>query len=320
MGYVLRRVTQAIPLLIGISFVVFLLIRLSGDPLSFYVNDPRITAEDLARLEERFGVNQPVHVQYFLWVSSLVRGDLGTSFATGQPVGAMIMGRLPNSLILGGTGFVLALAMAIPLAIISAVRRYSVRDYAITTLTFIGYATPAFWLGLLLILVFSLKFREIGLPSLPPGGMYDLRGDPSFAGLIQHLIMPAGVIALIHSAPFVRYLRASLMDVLRQDYVRTAYAKGLTPRVVLYRHALKNAAIPLATVVMAQIPYLLGGTIVVEQVFAWPGMGRLFWESAVRVDYPVMMGILLLVSVVVVLMNVVADVVYAWLDPRIHFA
>jgi peptide/nickel transport system permease protein len=318
--YVLHRLLQAIPLMIGISIVVFLLIRASGDPLAFYQNDPRMSAEDVARLEERLGVNQPVHVQYLAWIGNVVRGDLGTSFVTGQPVATMVGDRLPNSLILMGTGFILAILIAVPLGIFSAVRRYSLGDYVVTAFSFIGYATPAFWLGLLLILLFAVKFREWGLPGLPPGGMYDLREGPSLGGLLLHLILPAGIIALIYSAPLVRYLRGSLLDVLRQDYLRTAHAKGLSSRTVLYRHALKNAGIPVATVIMAQIPYLLGGTMVLEQVFSWPGMGRLFWESAVRVDYPVMMGILLLVSGLVVIMNIVADLVYAWLDPRIRFA
>jgi peptide/nickel transport system permease protein len=245
-------------------------------------------------------------------------GNWGQSFLTHRDVLVMIVERLPNTLILMGTAFIVTLIVSIALGIYAATHQYSIGDYIVTGISFFGYSMPSFWFGLMLIIIFAVKFKELGLPYLPVAGMYPIRGEPSFVELLKHLILPVSVLSLNSIARYSRYLRSSMLEVLNQDYVRTAHAKGLAGRVVVWRHALKNALIPLMTLVLLDIPFLFGGALIVEQVFAWPGMGRMYWEHAVWVDYPVLMGILVLISILVVLCNLIADISYAFIDPRIR--
>lgn len=317
--YVARRALQAIPLLLLISVMAFLLIRMSGDPMSMYGQSAAITAEDRDRIIQQHGWDQPKIVQYVYWLRDVVRGDWGTSLYTYQPVTQMIWERLPNTMILMGTVFLLTLTLAIPLAIYSALHQYSGADYLITGISFVAFALPTFWLGLVCIMIFSVKFQEWGLPSLPAGGMYDLAEGQSLTGLLKHLIMPAIVLSIVSMASYIRYLRASMIEVLRDDYIRTARAKGLGERSVTVGHALRNALIPLVTLITMNIPLIFSGALITEQVFSWPGMGRLFVDHANRGDYPVLMGLVMTVSVLVVLFNLVADIVYAAIDPRIRF-
>jgi peptide/nickel transport system permease protein len=318
--YVVRRLLQAVPLLFLISVMSFMLIRMSGDPMSMYAQSSSLTQEDRERIIKEHGWDQPKIIQYGYWLRDVARGDLGSSLYTYQPVTQMILERLPNTMILMGTVFVLTLAISIPLAIISALNQYSKLDYIITGASFLAFALPTFWLGLVFIMIFAVKFKEWGLPYLPAGGMYDLVEGQTLPGLIKHLIMPATVLSIVSMAAYIRYLRASMIEVLHDDYIRTARAKGLPERAITWKHAFRNALIPLVTLITMNIPLIFSGALITEQVFAWPGMGRLFVDHANRGDYPVLMGLIMTVSVLVVVFNLVADIAYAAIDPRIRFA
>jgi peptide/nickel transport system permease protein len=258
-------------------------------------------------------------VQYLYWLRDIVRGDLGSSLYTYQPVTRMIWEKLPNTMILMGTVFIVTIAVSIPLAIISALRQYSALDYLVTGASFLAFALPTFWLGLVCIMIFAVKFKEWGLPYMPAGGMYDLVEGPSLPGLLKHLVMPAFVLSIVSMAAYIRYLRASMIEVLHDDFIRTARAKGLPEGTVTWRHAFRNALIPLVTLITMNIPLIFSGALITEQVFAWPGMGRLFVDHANRGDYPVLMGLILTVSVLVIVFNLVADIAYAAIDPRIRY-
>jgi peptide/nickel transport system permease protein len=316
--YIISRLLISIPTLFGVSLVAFFLVQASGDPMAVYISNPNLTSADIERLEAAYGFDRPVYVQYFYWLRNVLTGDWGQSFQTHQDVTAMIAERLPNTLILMGTAFFFTLIISLALGMYSATHQYSPGDYAVTGISFFGYSMPSFWFGLMLIIIFAVKFREWGLPYLPAAGMYPIREEPSFLQLLRHLILPATVLSLISVAKYTRYLRSSMLEVIGQDYVRTARSKGLTERLILWQHAFKNAVIPLLTVIMLDIPQLFSGALITEQVFAWPGMGRMYWEHAVWIDYPVLMGIILLVSALVVIFNLLADVSYAFLDPRIR--
>ena len=313
--FVLRRLLQALPLLIAISAVSFAILKLTpGGPLAAYEGNPLFTDEDRKRLEHAFGIDQPVPLQYLSWLGQFVRGDWGYSFASHQPVLALVAERLPNTVYLMGTVFVTVLLLAIPIGVFAAVKQYSWFDHVVTGTTFAFLSTPTFWLGLLLIIVFGLQLR------LFPLGGIDTPGQPfNFFDRLRHLVLPVATIALVQLGSHVRYLRASMLETINQDYMRTARSKGLGERAVVLRHALKNAAIPLVTVVALDVPELFAGALVTEQIFGWPGMGRLFWDAATRFDYPVLMGILTVSSALIVLANLFADVVYGYLDPRIRF-
>jgi len=313
--FVLRRLLQALPLLIAISAVSFAILKLTpGGPLAAYEGNPLFTDEDRKRLEHAFGIDQPVPLQYLSWLGQFIRGDWGYSFASHQPVLALVAERLPNTVYLMGTVFVTVLLLAIPIGVFAAVKQYSWFDHVVTGTTFAFLSTPTFWLGLLLIIVFGLQLR------LFPLGGIDTPGQPfNLFDRLRHLVLPVATIALVQLGSHVRYLRASMLETINQDYMRTARSKGLGERAVVLRHALKNAAIPLVTVVALDVPELFAGALVTEQIFGWPGMGRLFWDAATRFDYPVLMGILTVSSALIVLANLFADVVYGYLDPRIRF-
>ncbi len=320
--YIVRRILQAVPLLLLISLVVFLLMHLiPGGPLAVYENNPNISAADLERLKEQLGLNVPVQIQYWNWLTAVLRGDWGTSLISGRPAIVEIGERLPNTLYLSLTAFFVALLISIPIGIISAVRQYSWFDHAMTTLAFVGHSIPIFWLGPILIIVFNVTLKNplTGGPLLPGGGIATIGAEASLADRLSHLILPASALAIYNLAQYVRYIRAGMLDVLHQDYVRTAQAKGFAERAVLLRHALKNALLPLVTIIGLEIPALFSGTLVTETIFSWPGMGRLFFDAVLRSDYAVMMGALMLISTLVIFFGLVTDVAYAFLDPRIRF-
>lgn len=316
--YIVKRLLISIPVLLGVSLVAFFLVQASGDPMAIYVSNPNIGSEDLIRLEKTYGFDKPKTVQYLYWLRNTLKGDWGQSFLTHQDVFTMIGERLGNTLILMFTSLLVTLTISLLLGIYTATHQYSFSDYFVTGFSFFGYAMPTFWFGLMLIIIFAVKAREAGLPYLPAAGMYPIRGDRTFGQLLLHLILPVTVLSLSSVAKYTRYLRSSMLEVISQDYVRTARAKGLSERTVLWRHAFRNAIIPLVTLVMLDIPFLFSGALITEQVFAWPGMGRMYWEHANWVDYPVLMGIILLVSSLVVVCNLIADVSYALIDPRIR--
>jgi peptide/nickel transport system permease protein len=317
--YIARRALEALPLLLLVSIILFGMIQLTGDPLAAYTVDSTLTGEDLARLRHFYGLDQPMPIQYLRWLANLLTGNWGTSFVSNVPVAQLIAQRLPNTLLLVFSAYSIILIVALVVGTYTAVHQYSPIDHLFTTLAFIGISVPSFWLGLLLLIFFAVQTRNLGLPYFPAGGMYDLAIGPSLPQIAWHLVLPSVTLATVVVASYIRYVRASMLEVIRQDYVRTARAKGLSEAVLLRRHAFKNAAIPLVTLIALDLPRFLSGSVVVESIFAWPGMGRLFWDEAQRTDIPVLMAVLMFTSVLVVVFNLLADIVYAFLDPRIRY-
>ena len=314
--YIARRLVQALPLLAGISLMSFaILLAVPGGPLSAYENNPEITPEDLERLAQTFGLDQPFHVQYWSWLTRFIAGDWGYSYASHLPVLQLIGERLPNTLYLMGTVYLVTLAIALPIGIFTALRQYSWFDHLATGATFAFLSTPTFWLALLLIIAFGLHLRW-----LPLGGMTTPGAEFDLADRLRHLVLPVATLSLVSIGSYVRYVRASMLETVGQDYIRTARSKGLPERVVVSRHALKNAAIPLVTVAALDLPELFVGALVTEQIFGWPGMGRLFWDAATRADYPILMGILTVSALLIIVANLIADVCYGYLDPRIRYS
>jgi peptide/nickel transport system permease protein len=318
--YIIRRLIQAVPLLFLISFLAFGIIQATGDPLAAYTVDASLTSDDIARLRAHYGLDRPLPLQYLSWLGNMVTGNWGTSYYTRESVVDMVLRRLPNTLLLVGISYVLILTFAITLGILSAVRRYSVLDHAITGASFVGIAIPSFWLGLILIIIFSVQFRHAGLPYFPVSGMYDQRVGSSVAQVLWHAVLPSLTLSLVFTARYLRYIRSSVIEQLNLDYVRTARAKGLREVVIHWRHIFRNALLPLITLIALDIPNLLAGSIVVEAIFAWPGMGRLFWSAAERADLPVLISIMLFVATLTIMCNLVADILYAVVDPRIRYS
>jgi len=311
--YLIRRLLQTVVLLLVVSLVVFALVTQAPGGPSILL-DRNMGAEEIARMRAILGLDQPLHVQYVRWLVQVLRGHLGFSYQVGLPVLEIIQQMLPNTLILSAAALVLSLVVAIPAGIISAARPYTPVDHTVTFLCFFGISIPVFWFGLMLIVLFSIV-----LGWLPPGGMRTIGGPASPLDVARHLILPAIVLGAANMALFARYTRSSTMAVLRADYVRTARSKGLAERAVLYRHAFRNALITIVTVVGLQLPRLVGGAAITETVFAWPGMGSLAVRAAFERDYPMIMGITLVISTVVVFSNLFVDLVYVYLDPRIRY-
>ncbi len=313
--YVLRRLLLAVPLLFGISVVSFAILKaIPGGPLSAYEGNPNVTDEDMDRLRHAFGLDQPLHIQYLSWLARFLSGDWGWSIAAHRPVLDLIGERFPNTLYLMGTVFVTVIVLAIPIGVLAAAKQYSVFDYIVSGATFAFLSTPTFWLGLLLVITFGLQLRWF-----PLGGISTPGAPFSVGDRLYHLVLPVATLALVQVGAHTRYLRASMLETLNQDFMRTARAKGLSEQAAVLRHALKNAAIPFVTVVALDLPELFVGALVTEQIFGWPGMGRLFWDAATRSDYPVLQGILAVSSTLIVFANLTADVLYGYLDPRIRY-
>jgi peptide/nickel transport system permease protein len=297
--------------------------------------ETQLTGEDFRRLEKMLGLDKPIEMRYLIWLFGddwydggsrlgILRGDWGESWkvAYGVKVIELFQSRIGNTIFLSGTALLLSLCIAIPIGIIAAIKQYSKLDYAMTSFSFFGIAMPTFWFGLMLILLLSLQFKAWGLPYLPPGGNESLYGPGrgSLMDRLQHLIMPAVVLSLFQTASWSRYMRSSMLEVLRQDYVRTARAKGVIERLVILKHAMRNALIPIVTIVVLSIPGLFNGAIITETIFAWNGMGRLYYAALQRGDYPVTMMFLLISAILVVLANLLADVIYTVVDPRIRYS
>jgi peptide/nickel transport system permease protein len=313
------RLVQNLLVLLVVSLLAFVLVRASGDPLSMYSASGALTQADRQRLIEAYGLDRPLPVQYLYWLRDFVRGDWGYSFATRQSVTGMLAQRVPDTLVLMGSSFLVTLLVAVPLGVWAATHRDSALDRAISALSSLAFATPTFWLGILAILVFAVKFKEWGLPALPAGGMYDLVEGRTLLGTIRHLALPVAILSLVSLASYTQYLRSAMIEALSQDYVRTALAKGTTHGRAVWGHAFKNASLPLATLIILDLPRIFSGALITEQVFAWPGMGRLFVDHAQRADYPVLMAITMSVAILVVLFSTLGELVYARLDPRIRF-
>jgi peptide/nickel transport system permease protein len=342
--YIARRLLQAIPMLFILSATLFALVNVApGDPVAA-MSGQRPRPQKRERLRRQLGLDQPLAVQYVVWLigndwmkidadgdgiadgrgerRGILRGDFGFSYKTRKPVLDEIMDRLGNTVYLMTITLIIVFIIAIPIGIISAVKQYSIFDITATTLSFMGQAIPEFWLGMILIIVFySLLSNPItGGPLLPAGGMKTLGADFSIGDRLKYLILPVTMGAVGWVAWYSRFLRAGMLDVIHQDYIRTARAKGFAEKAVMLRHALKNALIPLVTIFALDIPVIFAGSLYVEIMFSWPGMGRLYYQSATNRDYPLLMAILIIASVFTVLANLLADIAYGFLDPRVRYS
>jgi peptide/nickel transport system permease protein len=312
-----------------------------GDPLATMGGRSVTRREDRERLARQFGLDKPVIVQYIYWLAGndwtkvdidgdgiaessgirkgVLRGDFGTSLVTRQSAMDLILSRLPNTLLLMLVSEFVVVLGALLIGVYSALRQYSFSDNLITTLSFIGYSMPIFFLALGAMYIFAVNFKRWGLPYLPTVGMFDPQVGDTPGQLLLHMILPVSVISVNSFSSYSRYIRSTMLEAMNQDYIRTARAKGLPKREIVFIHALKNASLPIVTIVGLDLPFLLGGALVTERIFAWPGMGRLFIDHVSRGDTTVVMGIMMLIAVAVVIFQILTDVVYAWLDPRIRY-
>lgn len=340
--YIIRRLLQAIPVLIIISVILFVLMMNMGDPVASISGGRSITkSADRERLKRQLGLDKPIYVQYLYWLvgndwttidlngdgvpetpgirKGILRGDFGTSLNLRRPVVDVIGERIPNTLLLMLAAEVFIILGALLIGIFSALHQYSAWDNIITTVTFIFYSMPIFFIALISMYLFGVLFKQWGLPYLPTVGMFDPKVGQTAGQVATHMVLPVLSIALISFAAYSRYVRSTMLEVMNQDYIRTARSKGLQRRDIIYIHALKNASLPIVTVVGLDLPLLLGGAVITERIFAWPGMGRLFLDQVGRSDTPVVMGILMMIAVAVIVFQIITDIAYAWLDPRIRY-
>jgi len=339
-NYIIRRILQAIPQLVIISIILFSLMQAFGDPIATLGGRVPARQEDKERLRRQLGLDQPVYKQYFTWLIGnnwqkidmdgdgvpetpgkrlgVLRGDWGNSLVTRQPVTRMIGERVGNTMLLMLTAEILIIILSLAIGLYSALHPYSLLDNVVTSLSFVGYSMPVFWLALMLMYVFAVNFRRWGLPYLPTVGMYDPAVGKTPLELLKHMILPLATLVIISTAGYSRFVRSSVLEVLSQDFVRTARAKGLASNAVVMRHALPNAALPFITIIGLDIPFLLAGAVVTERIFAWPGMGRLFIDHTERSDFPMLMGILMLIAVTVIIFQILTDILYSFIDPRIR--
>jgi len=341
--YIARRLIQTTGLLFLLTIILFALVNLApGGPLSAY-GGRRIRPERVEILKRQFGLDKPLPIQYLYWLAGndwiqvdtnndglkdelgsrkgILRGDFGFSYRTREPVLQEIGLRLPNTITLMGITMLSALAIAIPIGIYSAIKQYSIFDFFATTFSFAGQAIPEFWLGLLLILIFYARLKNpvTGEPLFPPGGMSSLESGFSFSDRLSHLVLPVLTGALGWIAWYSRFLRSSLLEILPLNYLRSARARGLPERRVILKHALKNAMIPIVTLLALDLPYIFTGAVLIETIFSWPGMGRLYYQAAVERDYPLLMAVLIIGAGFIILCNLLADILYAYLDPRVRY-
>ncbi|HEV8671249.1 MAG TPA: ABC transporter permease [Candidatus Limnocylindria bacterium] len=317
--YVLRRLLIAIPTLLVISFVVFAILALApGDPLAQFAVNPAIPPEVRANIRRSLGLDQPWPIRYVMWLTSAVQGNLGYSFQSKVPVFDLLMLKLPNTLAVLGVAYVLSVLLALPIGVLSAVKRYSLFDHAATTFAFIGFSVPTFFTGILLILLFSVKLRW--LPFIYDSQITVSLGNPeTVLAQLRQSIMPIAVLTLFQTATLARFMRSEMLEHLPLDYVRTARAKGITERLVVLRHVFRNSLIPVVTLVALGVPTVFAGALITEQIFAIPGIGALLISAINNSDTPVVMGATFIFAVLVVVFNLVADVLYGVLDPRIRY-
>ena len=314
LSYIGRRVLQSVPLLIGVSIIGFALMHLApGGPLAVYTLNPTITNQDIERIRIVLGLDQPVHIQYFKWASGMFTGNWGNTFFGGRPVLDVILERMPATFLLMGSALSLAILIGATIGVLGAIRRYSVFDMMATSGAMVALSFPTFWFGLMAIYLFAV---HLGL--LPSGGMYELGEENNLADLLRHLVLPVMVLALVITAIWSRYTRSAFLEVMHQDYMRTAKAKGLRPRERLLRHALPNALKPLIALLGIELPALFSGALVTETIFGWPGMGRLFVDALGMKEYPILMGMIMFTGLFVIVGNLLADIAIALLDPRVR--
>jgi len=312
---------EAIPLLIFISVFIFLILHNApGGPLAPYLQNPHITQADIQRLSHNMGLDQPLWKQYLTWFGHVARGDLGYSTSNSETVVAAILERLQATLLLMGTAFVVSLSVGVTIGIVAAVKPYTLLDYAITTFAFFGQSMPVFWFALMLQLAFAVTgVTAFGYHFALPSANISSSDTFDIGDRLEHLILPAIVLSLFNLAIWSRFTRSSMLEVVRSDYMRTAAAKGVDKLRIILHHGLKNALIPVVTIIALSLPALLAGAVVTETIFAWPGMGRLFIQALGQFDFSLLMGYLMMVSTLVVFFNLAADVAYAWLDPRVRY-
>lgn len=319
--YIVRRVVASIPVVFGVTTVTFLVMKVTaGTYVPGLDLDPNLRPEDVIRIRHQLGVDQPLYVQYWQWITGIAHGDFGRSMLDGTPVFTHIWSRLPATLELTVTAILLGVIISVPLGVTGARHWGSKLDNLLTAISVAGFAVPQFWLGLMMILLFSVSFKRWGLPWLPSGGQESTLGGGDLTDLLVHLIMPATVLSFFYLSVWSRFIRSSTLEVLSHDYVRTARAKGMTERRMLYIHALRNSIVPLVTLIGLELPGLVAGALVVEVVFGWPGLGLMAYERAKAFDFTVVMGTTTFVALLVILGNLLADLLYAVLDPRIRYS
>jgi peptide/nickel transport system permease protein len=321
--YVVRRTLQNIPLLLLVSVILFSILQAApGGPLTPYLQNPHITEADIIRLKHNLGLDQPAYIQYFHWLARVITGDFGWSQSNSEPVAQAIWDRFGATIELMGCSFVVSVILGVTFGIISAIKQYSWVDYLITTFAFFGQSMPVFFFALMLQLLFAVY--GVPLPfgyklQLPSAGISE-SDTWVLVDRLRHLVLPVTVLSLLFIAQYSRFMRSSMLEVIRTDYMRTAAAKGVSRTAVILKHGLKNALIPLVTIIALTLPGLVAGAVVTETIFAWPGMGRLFINALGQFDFALLMGYMLLVSTLVVFCNLLADVCYAWLDPRVKYS
>ncbi len=316
--YLIRRTIQMFVLLFFISILIFGLLQLvPGGPFDQLLADPRVSPLQVERLNRLIGLDKPLHERYATWIVRAVRLDWGDSWqvAFGQPVGKIVSDRLPNTLLLMGVSLLLSVVIAIPVGIYSAVRKYSLVDYLVTVFSYFGISMPVFWFGLMLMIIFAVNLHWLPTSGVSTPGF---EGDP--VDRIKHLVMPVVVLSLVNVAQWSRFMRSSMLEVLGLDYMRTARAKGLRDTTAVFRHGVRNALIPVITVLGIEIPVLFSGAVITETIFAWPGMGRLLLQGINGSDWPVVQAIVIVTAFLVILGNLIADILYAVVDPRIRYS
>lgn len=310
--YIIKRILIAIPVLIGITIIDYAIMCLAGSPLEM-MQGPRVSEAALEMKKIALGLDQPFYIQYLMWLGQILQGNFGYSITSYQPVSAMILEHLGPTLLLMGVSLFVGLLIALPAGIYSAVHQYSKGDYAVVTMSFLGSSIPGFFLALLLIFLFTVK-----LGWLPSSGMVTLGTEGGIGDIARHMVMPVLVLAFSMAGNNIRYIRSSMLEILHQDYLRTAKAKGIGKFRVIYKHALRNALLPIISVIGMQIPMLFGGAVIIEQIFSWPGLGLMTMSAIIARDYPVIMGVCLWSAIVVTLCNLLTDILYAAADPTIQ--
>ncbi|WP_310605606.1 ABC transporter permease [Anaerosporobacter sp.] len=311
--YMVKRIIAAIPVLIGITIIDYLIMSRAGSPLAM-MHGPKISESAIEAKAAMLGLDKPIYLQYFDWLKQVLTGNLGYSIKSYQPVTEIIGSHIGSTLLLMGTSLIVGLIIAIPTGIYSAIHRYTKRDYALVSLSFLGTSIPSFFLALIFIYLFTVR-----LGILPSSGMITQGTGGGFFDVAKHMVMPVLVLAISIAGTNIRYVRSAMLEVLQQDYLRTAKAKGIGKFLVINKHALRNAMLPVVTVIGMQIPVLFGGAVIVEQMFSWPGLGLITMNAITSRDYPVIMGVCLLTAVVVLLTNLITDIIYAIVDPTIQY-
>ena len=310
--YIIKRILIAIPVLFGITIIDYVIMCLAGSPLEM-LQGPRVSEAAVEAKKIALGLDQPFYVQYFVWLGQLLRGNMGYSISSYQSVSEMIFSHLGPTILLMGVSMLVSILISVPAGIYSAIRQYSKGDYAVVTFSFLGSSVPSFFLALLLIFLFTVK-----LGWLPSSGMITLGTEGGFLDVAKHMVMPVLVLAFSMAGSNIRYIRSAMLEILQQDYLRTAKAKGIGYFNVIAKHGLRNALISIITVIGMQVPMLFGGAVIVEQIFSWPGLGLMTMSAITSRDYPVIMGVCLLSAIVVLVTNILTDILYALADPTIQ--